>query len=265
MQIIGFAGARQSGKNSACNFLVGQVLKDFGRIDDFRMNPDGNIIANTTYDINGVAEKGDIVVNLNRKDPAFVEYASLNIWPYAKIYAMADRLKETVATLFNIDIALLYGTDEDKQTLTKVKWADMHAFLTKAEVKELKKSDQNEYMTAREVLQYFGTNVCRKLYSDCWVNSCLSQIEQEQSKLALICDLRFQNEIDAVKAAGGKVILLKKDEFGASHASEAELRTVDESVFDGVIDNTNLSMDQKNEELIKLLSSINALNLDPQV
>ena len=64
-------------------------------------------------------------------------------------------------------------------------------------------------MTAREVMQYVGTDFFRKIYPDVWVDSTIRKIESEAPDLAVIVDCRFPNETKGVKEAGGKVIKLR--------------------------------------------------------
>lgn len=257
MHIIGIAGAKQSGKSSACNFLAGQTLKDYGRIETLKMAPNGRIIVNTVYDVNGVQEVGEGELDFNRKDEAFYQYSVQNIWPYVKIYAIADKLKEQVCSMFDIDINLAYGTDDDKNTLTKVKKEAIYKFLDKSTVKELKSDTSTEFLTIRQVLMYYGSDMCRNLYEDCWINPCLEQIQYEQPSLALICDVRFPNEVAKIQALGGKVIYLTRDKFKSNHESEKLLRELPRDIFDGVVDNENVEdINVKNDMIIEVLNNI---------
>ena len=98
-------------------------------------------------------------------------------------------------------------------------------------------------MTARELLQYFGTDIRRKMNTDEWVNHTLRTIKSEQSSLAIIADVRFPNEVESVKSAGGKVIRLTREFKEDGHSSETALdkNNYDWSNFDLIIDNASNS------------------------
>ena len=44
-------------------------------------------------------------------------------------------------------------------------------------------------MTAREFMQFFGTDVCRKMFEPVWAKACINKIKREQSELAIIADV----------------------------------------------------------------------------
>ena len=73
--------------------------------------------------------------------------------------------------------------------------------------------------------------------------------------LALIADCRFPNEVEAVKNAGGLVIKLNRNLYNSSHESETALDEdrYDQSNFDFVIDNKDLSIEDKNELIYSFL------------
>ena len=63
-------------------------------------------------------------------------------------------------------------------------------------------------MTAREFLQYFGSDICRILFEKCWTSALMTKIHEEAYRFCIIDDLRFKNEHAAVKKCGGKIIKL---------------------------------------------------------
>ena len=84
-------------------------------------------------------------------------------------------------------------------------------------------------LTVRDFLQYFGTELVRKIKNDAWVSSTLDIIKNEGSELALIPDVRFPNEVLAIKEQGGIVIRLTRDVFTDKHECESSL---DQDSFD---------------------------------
>jgi hypothetical protein len=67
----------------------------------------------------------------------------------------------------------------------------------------------------------------------------------------LIPDVRFPNEVEAVKRAGGIVIRLTRDIFASSSDSESALdqNKYDWTNFDIVLDNSNMSLSDLCAEL----------------
>ena len=61
-------------------------------------------------------------------------------------------------------------------------------------------------LTPRWVLQYWGTEVCRKsFHDDIWIASIENKLRQSKDNI-VISDVRFPNEIKAIKNLGGKII-----------------------------------------------------------
>ena len=61
-------------------------------------------------------------------------------------------------------------------------------------------------LTPRWVLQYWGTEVCRKsFHDDIWIAALENKLRKSQDDI-VISDVRFPNEIKAIKNAGGTVI-----------------------------------------------------------
>ena len=87
----------------------------------------------------------------------------------------------------------------------------------------------------RPLLQRFGTEVGREMFGDdFWVNYALDSIPDGTK--AIIADVRYPNEANAIKALGGKVYRVLRDGVGPAndHPSEHALEGYE---FDGQIDN----------------------------
>jgi hypothetical protein len=88
--------------------------------------------------------------------------------------------------------------------------------------------------------------IFRAIDSNIWINSLFNKIKIDQPELALICDVRFINEILAIQKAEGKVIrLLRNTENNETHRSETELNKFDN--YDAVIDNSKTTISELNE------------------
>lgn len=60
------------------------------------------------------------------------------------------------------------------------------------------------------LLQYIGTNAFRKHDPDIWVRVLLDTIREQAPEVAIITDMRFPNEGDAIKAAGGYTMRVER-------------------------------------------------------
>jgi len=264
MKIVGISGKKQSGKNTIGNILTGIVLKRTNQVDDFSISTNGELV------IHKKEESG--ILDLSRKDSDFVNYASANIWPYIKIYSFADELKRVCVELFNIDPECVYGTDEQKNKIQQhLLWENMpgvttdkgfydaamqsnYGFAVKEIVSKMVYHNSGP-MTAREFMQFLGTEVMRKIYSDVWVGSTIRKIVTEQSQVAVICDVRFPNEADAIHECGddGKNIKsmnirLHRDTGIDRHSSELALD--DYKNFQLHIDNNSLTLSDLMQKVI---------------
>ena len=174
-----------------------------------------------------------------------------------KIYSFADPLKQDVCiNILGLTYDQCYGSDIHKNTLTSLRWIDMPGYNTNL-------ASNNEYMTAREVMEFVGTNIFRVMKNSVWVDATLNKIQQENLDLAIVADCRFPNEVMAIKNVGGFVIRLDYDPFNSTSDSEIALdqHLFDWKNFDLVINNSTMTMDQKNEQILTFLSDKGTLPL----
>jgi len=231
-QIIALCGKKQSGKTTLSNYLHGHELKRHDVIEKFFISEEGQLVVNCTFhDENGKEFEEMGVLDLQQKTNEFYQYASRRVWPLIRAYNFADSLKEICTMLFNIPPECVYGTDEQKnQKQEHLLWENMPS------------SNQTGPMTAREFMQYFGTDIMRKMYEPIWLENCFKRIEEDQPDIAVIGDCRFMNEIKAVQRHGGKVIRLTRSLYESTHQSEVDADSYE--YFDAVIDNQDLNIKQ---------------------
>jgi hypothetical protein len=178
----------------------------------------------------------------------FVEkYFNAIIEPFnsAKIYNFADPLKQDICiNILGLTEYQCYGTDDQKNELVDCYW-------------------DNKQLTAREVMQMVGTDMFRTMQKNIWSSATIRKIQNEKPKLAIIADCRFPNEVDAVKDAGGIVIKLTRNPHNSYHTSEIALdpNNFDQSNFDLVVDNRNMSIDEQNTSLMLFLQNKGILPL----
>lgn len=122
-----------------------------------------------------------------------------------------------------------YGTDDQKNELVDCCW-------------------ENKQLTAREVMQFVGTDIFRKMQNNVWASATIKKIQNDNLDIAIIADCRFPNEVNAIKNAGGYVIKLMRNPFNSNHSSETALdpENYPQKNFDLVIFNDNVGIDEQN-------------------
>lgn len=240
MNVLALAGFKGSGKNTVANFIAGMTCLNAKVFSEFHLNENGRLVVPST--------KGDGVLDfdLHHLNFEFKKWLAENVWPYVKLYSFADKLKQFCIEHFNLTPQQCYGTEQDKNSSTEVLWENLPHY------KELKNKPKG-LMTAREVLQQFGTNVCRRMMNDCWANALIKEIKREQSWLSIITDMRFENEAKKVEEIGGNCVLLTRKTGEDNHESENGLKNYQ---FKYIIDNQNISRDQTMEKVVDLLAEL---------
>lgn len=246
-KIVVFCGKKQSGKSSTAKFICGNEMIRLGLIDNLTVQEDGDVGST-------LSDGSQVVFDFDSKSIEAANFFSQNVWPTVRKFSFADNLKLAAHKIFGLPLELLYGSDEDKNSATHIKASDLYGMLAINIVNELKRvMKDDDFLTVRQVLQLFGTNVCRKMDDKCWVRGLITDIESYGSELSLVDDCRFKNEVYAMKDAGATVIRFKKSVGDDSHSSEKDLDDIDESVFDLVVDNSKMSLLDKNEYVMNWL------------
>jgi hypothetical protein len=184
--------------------------------------------------------------------------------------SFASTLKDAVAAVFGWDRTMLEGrTKEAREWREQVDpwWAERLAMPT---------------LTPRWVLQYWGTEVCRKAFhDDIWIASLENKIRNSRDHV-VISDCRFPNEIQAIKDAGGTIVWVQRGALpewydlaiesnkGSNWAiQQLKLKKIHASEtawvgteFNTVIDN-NGTIDELYNQAGKLLKVSNEIPLSP--
>lgn len=124
--------------------------------------------------------------------------------------SFANTLKDAVASIFGWDRTMVEGrTKEAREWREQIDpwWAERLAMPT---------------LTPRWVLQYWGTEVCRKTFhDDIWIASLENKLRQSKDDI-VVSDVRFPNEIKAIKNLGGKIIWIKRGELPSWYESAVQ-------------------------------------------
>jgi len=127
--------------------------------------------------------------------------------------SFATPLKEMVRDLFRLEDRHVFGTQEDKaEPLPHVTGPD------------------GQPRTARKLLEHMGTEGVRAMDPQWWVKLAMFRAQDARVKghHVVFDDVRFGNEIDAIRAAGGSIWVLERlgnPHGGTGHASDLEWRS----------------------------------------
>ena len=278
-QILGLSGRKQSGKNTTANFLLGLTMNGLALVQkDYVLSDKGELWIS---DILG-DERFAGIFDYYRRNKHIEDLKKNYINPFIKLYSYADLLKQRVCIdVMGLTWKQCYGTDEEKNSPTKYLWENMPSVLTLDKcgfmfsetpmgnntVDNLEPPITDEafiagnftgflhwngllihkhgQMTSRDVMQYVGSNIFRKMSGNIWVDALLRQIKQDNSGFAIITDVRFPNEVEGIQKEGGKVMRFTRNPFPEdNHISETALDKTNFNWdnFDWVIDNSKTSI-----------------------
>ena len=247
--IIALSGRKQSGKTTIGNFFISLFLSNMGVSKEIKIEDDGDISLSDIYG-NDLYKKITPRYELEKDFVVSTLYKELD--SHIKIYNFADTLKQSVCMeVLGLSYDQCYGTDENKNELVDCFWPD--TTLSSEE-------GIDKQMTAREVMQYIGTDIFRRVKKTVWIDSTMSLIAKEKPRMAILTDCRFPDEVDAVKNAGGYVIRLTRNLHNSSHISETALDedNYDWNNFDYVLDNQNLTIYEQSLQIQEWLDTLPA-------
>jgi len=254
--IIAFSGKKQAGKDTACAYCLGTLMWQNGMIQEsYAINDDGKLVISDMFGNTNLRGILDVRADVPGQD----EFLTDNeVYSLCRIYSMADQLKHICVNILGIDRDGCFGTDKDKMKESHLRWEDMPGVITDIDLYSHAEAlnmitHEPGPMTNREVLQFVGTNIFRKMFGEVWTNSTLTKIKQDASDFALISDVRFPNEVEAVQKAGGIVIRLTRNVLNDDHPSETMLD--DYIGFDYIIENHDMDIRQQNEAIMEVLLS----------
>ena len=183
--------------------------------------------------------------------------------------SFAGTLKDAVSAVFGWDRELIEGrTPEARAWREQVDtwWANRL---------------EMPHLTPRWILQHWGTEVCREhFHDDIWIAALQSRLAR-RSDHTVISDVRFPNEIKAIKEQGGKIVWIQRGQLPSWHIMAAKANAGDlyaqtklkelgvhasetswvGTDFDAILDN-NGSIEQLYNQLKSLIQSPQASKED---
>jgi len=277
--ILGFAAKAGGGKTTAINFILGTSMVSLGIVKGaFKITSKGELWLS---DIFGDPQH-EGVFDYTRQTESMKKFKADFLDQYIKVYSFADTLKEFVINVLGVPYENVYGSYEQKVNVKHehIRWENMPGVITEQQLGYLNLSikvdglekvtqmvnqlglvyHESGPMSAREVLQHFGTDICRRMYGDCWVLATRNKIKKEQPEIALVGDVRFRNEVEGLQEDGGFVTKFTRAmNAGDSHKSEIELDNYDKINF--VLDNKNMSITEQNEAVYSLLANLGLVDV----
>jgi hypothetical protein len=275
--IIGLSGKKQSGKSSLATYLKAYFELKFLGVNLPLYQPEDISFHKSSAGNDG--HQVFVVDSDSNKENKLTPWEEIREKYYSpdqvKIYSFADPIKEFCIDVLGIKPEQVYGTDEQKNVPTEFRWenfptnfrpiissrteivASPMEYVTDTQVvNEYKKGP----MTAREIMQVFGTDIMRNMFSPMvWVNACIRKIQKDNPKIAIIADLRFPSELEAVEQAGGYIVRLERKPFKDNHPSETSLDNVDwATVPSAYVVSPSANMGQKNNMVREWIDGIMA-------
>ena len=174
-----------------------------------------------------------------------------------KIVSFADHLKECLSDILRIpkikfnerDFKENYGVYFPNLSVIKIDPSECisdNKFNKMLENKDFS-FFKNNYVTIRQLLQAFGTNITRDIFGDkLWVLSTLNDLNYHN---IIISDVRFNVEFNEIKKRNGYIIYVNRPNVKpGNHASEKEIfELYKNNKFDYVLDNSSTLKDLFNK------------------
>ena len=182
-----------------------------------------------------------------------------------KTIAFADPIKEMLSSLLNMDRWEFESRNIKENCIVCLKnlskiytnGYDIEAYslLSDSKFSKIAKEWNPElskqyYLSIRQVMQLFGTEIMRNTIDDkIWINCVLNRSYNQN---LIISDLRFITEYEEIKNRNGFIIYIDRGLTPGLHKSESEMQTLlNQNKFDLIIDNKNISL----KELFNLLKA----------
>lgn len=217
---------------------------------------------------NTCASMLEFLLNTPKIFHSYFFYKHQALIPKKKLYktiAFADPIKEMLSSLLNMDRWEFESRNIKENCIVCLKnlskiytnGYDIEAYslLSDSKFSKIAKEWNPElskqyYLSIRQVMQLFGTEIMRNTIDDkIWINCVLNRSCNQN---LIISDLRFITEYEEIKNRNGFIIYIDRGLTPGLHKSESEMQTLlNQNKFDLIIDNKNISL----KELFNLLKA----------
>ena len=256
-RLLGLSGTKQSGKTTCMNFLYGTIMQKNEVINSFGISKKGKLLVPVQYrDSLGSEKSGMGEFDWDSGSYENEQYCDNCIFPHIQEFSFAKPLKDMCIDLLGLTYEQCYGSDEQKNSLTHLRWEDMPGNVVigtdDGGYAELY-PDKEGFMTAREVLQYVGTDIFRAMYEKVWTDNGIKRFVASNTQFGTFSDVRFPNELEVIHEAGGKVLRFLRRPKMDLHKSEIAMDDLPDDAYDAVLDNREMSIPEQNEAVHQIL------------
>jgi len=145
--------------------------------------------------------------------------------------SFAYHLRRILADTYGIPDEIMWSGDKDQLIkVDRLRWENLGSIVRN------KYPDRVGYMTLRELLQVFGTDVIRDGWEkNFWAYFPFMQLKGTDVDFVIFTDCRFLNEVHACIDHDGIVINLLRPALESSDAHSSENQAIPEELFDFTI------------------------------
>lgn len=149
--------------------------------------------------------------------------------------SFAAPLKQLCINTFGLGKRQCYGESGERETPSPIRWRDISP---KYHTLKPDGASADDFLSAREILQFVGTNVMRDFYPNVWARAAGLSALRSYADIVVYTDARFPNEIEEFQemALNGEinlvVVRMRRDTgIVDDHPSETALDAWDEEML----------------------------------
>lgn len=185
----------------------------------------------------------------------------------SEVFSFATPLKSFCIEVLGLEYKHCHGTTEEKNSATHLLWSDLPLPREVIETYRDQNYSTGDYMTGREVMEIFGSYICRAMYTDCWAKATKQRMVEYMMDFGreytpsnypylFITDCRFPNEIEVFRDMNPTIIHLTRNPQNRQTRSETALDNFDWSGYHRIcVDNHDMSIEMKNVCLQRIADS----------
>jgi hypothetical protein len=177
--IIVISGRKAGGKNTIANQIAADYLNTQFEINSYSVSKTGRLTRG--------GDEMTIEHGLSEE--------SQTVGRGIRVIAFASPLKDFCMNVLGLSKQSCYGSDGDKNKVTHIKWDGLPLRVRMKYRRRWWHWPRTGYMTGREVMQVFGTDVIRDWYGDAWAKAGYALAAAIPEEVSIICDGRFPNEM----------------------------------------------------------------------
>lgn len=232
--IVLISGRKQSGKDTLANQIAAAYLNAIGHRDaPFFVTQRGKLCCVT----------GTGSIDLSPGSSEAATYYDDGV----RFVSFAEPLKRFCVEVLGLEHCQVWGSDADKNALTHLLWDDLpdeirfrYAKPARGPFGYLRRRRGRGYMTGREVLQVFGTDMIRQWDEDAWANAGHRLSWGCPEQLVIINDGRFPNEVwpavdNANPEIAYRIVRLLRSPREDTHRSETAMDNFPTEHFDAIL------------------------------